>query len=114
MGCQVQPWNVSIPAQNAGIAALKEGAFLERARKTIRQQRAVLTEGLARLGLEVIPTKTNYILFHADRELREPLLEMGIQIRACANYIGLGRGWYRVAVKLPEENRQLLDALREI
>ena len=71
-------------------------------------------EALEELGFDVIPSRTNYILFHADRELREPLLEMGIQIRACANYIGLGQGWYRVAVKLPEENRQLLDALREI
>ena len=113
MGCQVQPWNVSIPAQNAGIAALKEGAFLERARKTIRQQRAVLTEGLVRLGLEVIPTKTNYILFHSDRELLQPLLEQGIQIRSCANYIGLSEGWYRIAVKLPEENRRLIAAMEK-
>ena len=29
MGCQVQPWNVSIPAQNGGIAALRQRDFLE-------------------------------------------------------------------------------------
>ena len=114
MGRQVQPWNVSIPAQNAGVAALSQVDFLKKANDCIHTQRPILAAGLEELGFDVIPSRTNYILFHADRELREPLLEMGIQIRACANYIGLGQGWYRVAVKLPEENRQLLDALREI
>ena len=114
MGRQVQPWNVSIPAQNAGVAALSQVDFLKKANDCIHTQRPILAAGLEDLGFDVIPSRTNYILFHADRELREPLLEMGIQIRACANYIGLGQGWYRVAVKLPEENRQLLDTLREI
>ena len=71
-------------------------------------------EALEELGFDVIPSRTNYILFHADRELREPLLEKGIQIRSCANYIGLGQGWYRVAVKLPEENQRLLEAMERI
>lgn len=114
MGRQVQPWNVSVPAQNAGIAALKEGAFLEKARKTIREQRAVLEGGLSKLGMEVIPSRTNYILFRGPRDLRERLLEAGIQIRSCANYIGLSEGWYRIAVKLPEENRKLLEAVGQL
>ena len=114
MGSQVQPWNVSVPAQNAGVAALSQRDFLKKANDCIHTQRPILTEGLQKLGFTVIPSRTNYILFHSDGELREPLLEKGIQIRSCANYIGLGEGWYRIAVKLPEENRQLLDALREI
>ena len=114
MGRQVQPWNVSVPAQNAGVAALSQVDFLKKANDCIHTQRPILAAGLEELGFDVIPSRTNYILFHADRELREPLLEMGIQIRACANYIGLGEGWYRVAVKLPEENGRLLSALSEI
>lgn len=114
MGRQVQPWNVSIPAQKAGIAALKEGAFLEKAKRTIREQREVLMQGLSKLGMEVIPTKTNYILFRGDSALREKLLAEGIQIRSCANYIGLSEGWYRIAVKLPEENRRLLEAMEQL
>lgn len=114
MGSQVQPWNVSIPAQNAGIAALQQGEFLEKARKMIFTQREVLTQGLRKLGMEVIPSKTNYILFRSRKEIRQPLLEKGIQIRSCANYVGLAEGWYRIAVKLPEENRALLDALSSV
>lgn len=114
MGQTVQPWNVSVPAQKAGVAALKQTAFLEKAKQTIREQRAALTGGLRELGLRVIDSHTNYILFYSDRELREPLLEKGIQIRSCANYPGLEAGWYRIAVKLPRENETLLAALKEI
>lgn len=114
MGQTVQPWNVSVPAQKAGVAALKQTAFLEKAKQTIREQRAALTGGLRELGLRVIGSHTNYILFYSDRELREPLLEKGIQIRSCANYPGLEAGWYRIAVKLPRENETLLAALKEI
>lgn len=114
MGQTVQPWNVSIPAQKAGVAALKQTAFLEKAKQTIREQREALTGGLRDLGLRAIGSHTNYILFYSDRELREPLLEKGIQIRSCANYPGLDTGWYRIAVKLPRENETLLAALKEI
>ena len=114
MGQTVQPWNVSVPAQNAGVAALSQVEFLKKANDCIHTQRPILAAGLEELGFDVIPSRTNYILFHGDRELREPLLEMGIQIRACANYIGLGQGWYRVAVKLPEENQKLLEALKRL
>ena len=40
------------------------------------------------------------------------LLRQKIAIRSCANYPGLGEGWYRTAVRLPNENEALLDALR--
>ena len=114
MGRSTQPWNVSIPAQKAGVAALKQTAFLEKAKRTIREQREALIGGLRALGLEVIDSHTNYILFYSARELRTPLLDRGIQIRSCANYPGLEAGWYRIAVKLPEENKTLLAALKEI
>ena len=58
--------------------------------------------------------KTNFILFHSEKELRAPLLERGYQIRDCSNYPGLTEGWYRIAVKLPEENKGLLSNLEEI
>lgn len=114
MSRQTQPWNVSIPAQKAGVAALKETAFLEKACEIIHTQRPRLLNALTDLGLHPIPSKTNYILFYSQRELYAPLLEKGIQLRKCANYPGLGPSWYRIAVKRPEENDALLSALEEI
>lgn len=114
MAAVSQVWNVSIPAQRAGIAALKCGDFRARAKDTIRVQRSLLIRELERLGLTVIPGQANYLLFFSKAELKAPLLERGIQIRDCANYPGLGSGWYRIAVKLPEENRILLEEMEKI
>ena len=114
MGRATQAWNVSIPAQMAGIAALGQREFLDRARAIIHAQRPLLAAGLEALGLTVIPSRTNFLLFFSPRALGEPLLERGLQIRDCANYPGLETGWYRTAVRLPEQNRRLLDAIKEI
>ena len=114
MGRATQAWNVSIPAQMAGIAALGQREFLDRARAIIHAQRPLLAVGLKALGLTVIPSRTNFLLFFSPRALGEPLLERGLQIRDCANYPGLEPGWYRTAVRLPEQNRRLLDAIKEI
>lgn len=114
MGRATQAWNVSIPAQMAGIAALGQREFLDRARAIIHAQRPLLAAGLEVLGLTVIPSRTNFLLFFSPRALGEPLLERGLQIRDCANYPGLEPGWYRTAVRLPEQNRRLLDAIKEI
>lgn len=114
MGRATQSWNVSLLAQQAGLAALKERGFLAQANAIIRTQRAALTQGLQTLGLKTIPSQTNYILFHSAQELKNPLLARGILIRSCANYPGLGEGWYRIAVKLPQENARLLTALKEV
>lgn len=114
MGKSVQPWNVSVPAQAAGIAALGQTQFLQKARELIFAERERQTEKLKALGLRVIPSQTNYILFHSAVELKAPLLRRGILLRSCDNYVGLGEGWYRVAIKLPEENEQLIKALTEV
>lgn len=114
MSAQSQPWNVSTPAQLAGVAALKEQAFVERARALIAAERLKVKGALEKLGLRVIPSETNYLLFKAELGLKEKLLEKGILIRSCGNYPGLDGTWYRIAVKLPEENAQLLTALEEI
>ena len=74
----------------------------------------LLAAGLEALGLTVIPSRTNFLLFFSPRALGEPLLERGLQIRDCANYPGLGPGWYRTAVRLPEQNKRLLDAIKEV
>lgn len=115
MSRMVQAWNVSLPAQKAGVAALGEDAYLAEARKLIVQERAYLERALREyLGARICPSQANYMLFYCDRPLYEALLEQGILIRRCANYPGLGQGWYRIAVKRPEENRLLVAALRRI
>lgn len=114
MGRTVQPWNVSIPAQKAGVAALGEGEFLERTRGLIRTERSWLTEQLQNLGVTVIPSETNYLLLYSPLPLQERLQERGILIRDCSNYHGLGTGWVRIAVKRHDENVRLIESLKGV
>lgn len=106
-----QPWNVSVPAQAAGIAALGEGEFLARANEIIRAERPLLRAGLEGLGCWVCPSEANYLLFRGPEDLAERLRKKGIALRSCANYYGLGPGWFRTAVRTREENRRLLAAM---
>ncbi len=107
----VQPWNVSIPAQAAGTAALKEEAYVEQARELVKTEREFLRRELTRLGYKVYDSQANYLFFKGPEHLQEKALNRGVLIRDCGNYRGLGPGYYRAAVKTHEENRKLLEAL---
>lgn len=112
MSAAAPPWTVSTPAQAAGVAALKNAAFLAENRALIRAERPRLEEELRKLGFWVCPSQVNYILFRGDVGLTEQLRARGVAIRDCANFEGLTSGWYRVAVRQYEENEQLIAAIR--
>ena len=111
MQAAVQPWNVSIPAQAAGVAALDEKEYVREARKIIRSEREYLRGGLEKLGFQVYNSSANYIFFRGPEGLVEHALKKQVLIRNCSNYRGLTEGYYRVAVRTHEENRKLLEAL---
>ena len=114
MSHTVQPWNVSTLAQAAGAAALGEREFLRKTRALIPQERQWLENQLEQLGFWVCPSKVNFLLFQGREDLHQRLRERGIAIRSCRNYHGLGPGWYRIAVRLHEENERLIEAMKEV
>lgn len=114
MEAVTQPWNVSSIAQAAGIAALKEKTYVEAGRKLVFQEADYLKKELKRLGLIVYPSQANYIFFKGPGDLFDACVGKGILIRDCSNYPGLGKGYFRAAVKRHEENLKLVNALEEI
>ena len=114
MGRSVQPWNVSLPAQAAGVAALGEVEFLHRTRAVIREERSWLCAALEGLGLRVFPSRANYLLVKGPAGLCEKLMKKGILARSCANYHGLSPAFLRLAVKRHQENETLINTLRDI
>ena len=109
----MQPWSVSVPAQEAGAAALLEQEYVERSRKIVRQEREYLRKGLRELGYTVWEGAANFLFFKGEEHLAEKCEEQGYLIRDCSNYRGLGGGYYRVAVRTREENREFLKALEK-
>ena len=56
-----------------------------------------------------------YLLFyHSGEQLVQRLRARGVLLRGCANYPGLGPGWYRAAVRTHSENSAFLQALGEV
>ena len=82
-----QPWSVNGPAQAAGIAALQDEEYPQRVRALLHTQRPRMAAALQALG---------------------------VSIRSCENYPGLGPGWYRTAVRTGPENDALLAALAKV
>ena len=109
-----QPWSVSTPAQAAGIAALRDIHRVQAARELVCSERGRMEEELKEAGVEVIPSKANFILMYSPYDLFSLLKDRGILIRDCSNYSGLGKGWYRTAVRRKEENDRLLEAIRQV
>lgn len=114
MSMVTQPWNLSVFAQAAGIAALKEEQYVEEGRNLIFREKKYLKEEMKRLGLKVYDSKANYLFFRGPEDLKESCLEQGILIRDCSNYSGLEKGYYRIAVRTHKENLQLISALEKI
>ena len=80
----------------------------------MRDERTFLSQVLPRFGVLVCPSEANYLLLRAPVGLDTALLRRGIAIRNCENYPGLGPGWYRIAVRLHEENEALLETMQRV
>ena len=111
---QLPEWNLSVFAQRAGVAAIKEQEYVARAVVCIQTQRLFLCEELKAAGCNVFDSDADYLLFYSEKKLYELFLQRGILIRDCSNFRGLQRGYYRIAVKSEEQNRIFADVLRDI
>ncbi|HEX2518629.1 MAG TPA: histidinol-phosphate transaminase [Castellaniella sp.] len=109
-----QPFNVGVLAQLAARVALKDADFLDQTHALNRQGRVQLQDGFARLGLDHVPSHTNFVLVRVGdaAAVNEQLLRRGIIVRPVA---GDGLPHHlRVTIGLPAENERLLQALADI
>lgn len=110
-----QPWGVSAPAQACGVAALQLAGYAGQTARYIAPLRQKLARDLRESGLQVFDGQANFLLFYTPQAgLKQQLAPRGILIRDCANYAGLGPGYFRVAVRKQEENDRLVREIREV
>ncbi len=112
----VLPYHLDALSQIAGRLALDyDTAMRERVRALVAE-RDRLTAALGSLGLHVVPSGANFILFRpADgdgRRLWQGLVDRGVLIRDCSSWSRLD-GYVRVTVGTAEENDAFLMALQE-
>ena len=111
-----EPFNVNMLSQAAAIACLENLDQVPSRAARNREQLDWLSTELAALGMEVVPSQTNFVLVRCDGNagnLTKDLLQKGVIVRPMHAF-GLGEGALRISVGLPEENRKCIAALKEI
>lgn len=114
------PWSVNTLASFAGVAALKDSRYAGKTLRWLSVERPALFEGLSGIkGITPYPSVANYIMARIDHpqtdalSLRDALFRKKILVRELAAFRGLGRSYFRVAVRSAEDNRLLLEGMKE-
>lgn len=114
------PWNVNSLALVAGEAGLQDGEFGVHTRKYVASERDFLVNELVKIkGLHIFNGTANFLLLENHNAiygtaLVEKLARLGILIRDCGNFPGLGEHYFRIAVKDRESNTKLVRALDQV
>jgi histidinol-phosphate/aromatic aminotransferase/cobyric acid decarboxylase-like protein len=112
------PWAVSLPAQVAAVKALQDPGYYAARYEETHRLRAQLLEWLRPLGLEFVPSVTNFLLCHLPQAGPDAATvvsrcrEHGLFLRD-ASLMGslMGRHALRIAVKDAAVNQRLVEVL---
>jgi histidinol-phosphate aminotransferase len=110
-----QPFNVNTLAQVAATAALDDIEFVAKTLRIIKEGRAYLFDHLQKIGIDYIPTETNFFLIKSPlggKKLYDLMLREGVIIRSMDAY-GL-KDYVRINVGLPEENERLIQTIEKV
>lgn len=105
------PYHLSVLSQAAALAALAHADELLATVERVREQRDRLVREIRALGLDVVESDANFVLFgeFADQAATwQALLDQGVLVRD----VGLP-GWLRVTAGTEEETTAFLSALRD-
>ncbi|MBE9166768.1 threonine-phosphate decarboxylase [Pleurocapsales cyanobacterium LEGE 06147] len=112
------PWSVNILAALAAEAAIQDREFQQQTWDWLPSARAKLIQGLASIpGLKPLEGAANFLLVPtkmSGQQLQQTLLrQYHILIRDCLSFPELGDRYFRIAVRSPEENQQLIEAMEQ-
>ena len=109
------PFNTSVPAQAAALAALGDTAHVARSRTENARGARFLQDELRRRGVGFVPTVANFLLVRtgmSGEDLHQRLLRLGVIVRPMEAY-GYPDG-IRVSIGTGEELRKFLEALDRV
>jgi histidinol-phosphate aminotransferase len=109
------PLNVNVLAQAAALASLEDPDFRTLVLDNNRMGKAFLYQSFDTMGMEYIPSETNFIMVNVATdsvELSERLLKKGLSVRPGKEFAM--PTWLRITIGRPEENELLVAAMREV
>lgn len=111
------PYNINLLTQKQALQMLEESGTVKEWIGILLRERAVLTKELENLPCirKIYPSEANFILVRVDdaNAAYDYLVRKGIIVRN-RNTVSLCRGCLRITVGTPEENRILVDALKDM
>lgn len=110
-----QEFNVSTPAQLAGLMALSDTQYMEKYYALIKEERPWMVKCFHKLGIHTYPATANFFLAKAPvANFNEMLLTWGVKVRDCSKFYGLSNEYCRFAVRQHEENASLIAILENM
>ena len=113
-----EPWSINIIAEEIAKNLYPCHEYERETASLITKERERLYNFLTSLDeIEPIKSVTNFLLCRYRRNLDhliKNLLDRGIFIRDCRNFDGLWGSFFRIGIKIPEENDRLISALSSI
>ena len=109
------PFTVNLLAEEAAIAALEDDVFYNQTLEIVMRGRELFLKELPRLGCEVWPSQSNFVMFRPPMDARrvfETLLERGVIVRHLGSF-GVG-DCIRVNVGTDAENQFFLETLEGV
>lgn len=109
------PFNVANPAHDAALAAVKDQAYLDTVVSHTAEWRGWLTAELAALGLDVIPSQTNFVTVGFPDESPFTATEANAYLARhgyIVRYMGSMPGHLRITVGTEQENRAVISLIR--
>lgn len=113
------PWMVNRAAERVAETLAECGDYELRLQKLIRTERKRVFRTLENHPrFKPVPGSANFLLVqwigsdYLD-DLLARLLDQELYVRDCRNFPTLEKNWFRIAIRLPEENDRLLKVLSE-
>ena len=111
------PFEPSLAAQVAGLAALDDTGFLLKTIRTNKSGMQFMKKELDSMGIERVPSAANFIttIWSSEeqaKKITQELLAKGVIVRLLSSF-----GWpdcIRISIGIEEENRKFIACLKEI
>jgi histidinol-phosphate aminotransferase len=108
-------FSVSVVAEAAGLAAIRDEGHIRRTVENNAAGAAWLMPHFAELGLRAVPTSANFIYFEVDEDANafsKRMQDEGVIVRSLVPW-GIPNG-IRVTIGTPEQNERFVSALRKV
>lgn len=105
------PYNINSMTQDLALMVFENDELHKNNINLIKREREIVKEGLKDLGFKTFPSQANFIFFKGYDNLAVALAKKKILIR---DYDGDLKGYFRLTIGSPEENEEVLKAIKEV